>query len=135
LHVAKTVPVVIGGGAVEVIETKTRRKHSPADGGPDNRVKRDGDCLVWPRGARASEIFQATNNAEWLRKQLKNGLAIQVPAIAVIAIPGWWVDAPVNDGVHIVNAKMLPGSLRQACCGKLTRKEEELICLHLAGMW
>jgi hypothetical protein len=74
------------------------------------------------------------SNAEWLRKHLKAGLAIDTRVVPIIAIPGWFVPESEDDeDVIVANAKMLPGSVRRACRGSLNPREEKLIYLHLAG--
>jgi hypothetical protein len=127
--------VVVGAGAVAVIETKTRRKHAPDGGGPDHRVGFDGKRLIWPGGSDTKSVDQVIRDAGWLQKRIKTELGIETTVAAVIAIPGWFVDQPKEKGpVSAVNAKMVPSTIRQECRGILAGDQIDQVSRHLAQM-
>ncbi len=126
--------VVVGGEAVAVIETKTRRKHTPEKGGPDHKVSYDGERLVWPRGPESDSVTQAIGSAEWLQKRITKELALDVPVFPVLAIPGWYVESKSRGPVIVPNEKPLAGAIRHQCRGNLTAGQEDLIARHLALM-
>lgn len=82
--------VVVGGGAVYAIETKSRRK---ADGPNGHRVRFDGERLHFPDSATNKPLEQADRNARWLARKLENTLGKSVPVVPVVALPGWFVES------------------------------------------
>jgi hypothetical protein len=126
--------VVVGHGSVTVIENKTRRKHSPKDGGPDHKVSFDGSAIIWPRGSDTEPVEQVLNNAQWLEKRLKSELGIATKANAIIAIPGWFVHPGPEKPVLVTNGKCAPGAVLRQSRGSLSAEEEKLIARHLTGL-
>ncbi len=126
--------VVVGGGGVTVIETKTRRKQAPAPGDLDYEVTYDGSALVWPRGGDRQPVEQVVRNADWLRDRIKSELAIEAPMFRVLAIPGWKVIAKSRGPVIVSNGRNTPVAIRHQCQGDLTLDEEATISRHLLLM-
>ena len=126
--------VVVGGGAVTVVETKTRRKKCGKEGGADHRVIYDGTALCWPWGADAKPVEQASRSAQWLEERLKKELNLTVAVRPVLSIPGWFVESRSKSPVLAVNQKQLATTIRHQCRGDLTPEQEELIARHLAAM-
>lgn len=86
--------VVIGPRGVYAVETKSRRKPNNASG--DNRsaahqVSYDGQSLLFPDGTTRKPIDQATQQAEWLSRWLREALNVDVPVTPAVALPGWYV--------------------------------------------
>lgn len=126
--------VVIGGGGVAVIDTKTRRKTAPTEGQSDYKVTFDGISLHWPNGSTSrGAIDQIIRNAEWLQKRLKSELDIDATILPIVVIPGWWVEARAKRPV-VVNQKNLPDVIRHQCRGLLMPAQQDLISRHLASM-
>ncbi len=124
--------VVVGRGGVGVVETKTYRKRAGVNG-RDCDLSYDGQKLVWPGGTTTHELEQVTRNAEWLRKELKKHLNLDVPVRAALTMPGWFVksDQSPRHPVLVVDTKRLPGFIRDRFQGKLTREQEDLVRRHL----
>ncbi len=126
--------VVVGHGSVTVIETKTRRKHSPKDGGPDHEVSFDGSAILWPRGPDTQPVQQVLNNARWLEKRIRSELGITTKVSAIIAIPGWFVHPGPEEPVLVTNGKGATMVVRRQTKGSLSPEEENLIVRHLSGL-
>jgi hypothetical protein len=126
--------VVVGRGAVGVVETKTYRKRAGVNG-KDYEVSYDGQKLVWPDGTSTRELDQVNGNAEWLRQELKKHLNLDVPVCAALTMPGWYVKgAPPQAPVLVENTKRLPNFIRERFQGGLTKEQEDLVCRHLRSL-
>lgn len=125
--------VVVGGGGVAVIETKTRRKKKGTNEGTKaNPVYYDGTALVWPGGFRdGKSVEQAVSNARWLKEQLRKDLDIAVEPLPVLTIPGWWVEAQAKEPVAAVNPRHLVVALVARMGKTLSDAEVDLILRHL----
>lgn len=126
--------VVIGNGAVTVVETKTYRKRGP-EGKDDHRLSYEGQQLVWPDRESTQELEQVTLSAAWLRKELKTKLNLDVPVFAALTFPGWFINGgPPGMPVLVENPKRLPSYIRQRCSGDLTPEQCDLITRHLRSL-
>lgn len=127
--------VVVGRGGVGVVETKTYRKRAGVNG-KDHEVSYDGQKLVWPNGTTTHELKQVMDGAEWLHRELKKHLNLDVPVRAALTMPGWYVksDHSPKWPVLVANMKVLPGFIRERFQGKLTREQEDLVRRHLRGL-
>lgn len=126
--------VVVGRGGVGVVETKTYRKRAGPNG-EAHKVSYDGQKLVWPGGTTTHELEQVMGGADWLRKELKKHLNLDVPVRAALTMPGWFVNGgPPQAPVLVENTKRLPHFIRERFQGKLTREQEDLIRRHLRGL-
>lgn len=123
--------VVVGRGGVGVVETKTYRKRAGLNG-EAHKVSYDGQKLVWPDGTSTQELDQVTQAADWLRKELKKHLNLEVPVRAALTMPGWFVNGgPPQAPVLVENTKRLPRYIRERFQGNLTREQEDLVRRHL----
>lgn len=123
--------VVVGRGGVGVVETKTYRKRAGTNG-EAHKVSYDGQKLMWPGGTTTHELEQVTRNADWLRKELKKHLNLDVPVRAALTMPGWFVNGgPPQAPVLVENTKLLPRFIRERFHGNLTREQEDLVRRHL----
>ena len=122
--------VVVGRGIVVVVETKTRRK--PKGDPAGHKVSYDGQKLNWPTWTSTQEIEQAIGNADWLRKELKERLGIEVRVKAALTFPGWYVKGgPPSAPVLVENPKRLPICLSQRFRSELPDDKIDLIRRHL----
>ena len=126
--------VVVGRGAVTVVETKTYRKKA-AGKGDAHKMRYEGDELVWPTMRSREELEQAQRNAEWLRQELKAKLNLDVKVNAALTFPGWFVNGgPPEAAVLVENPKRLPGFIRQRFTRELTPAQEDLVKRHLRSL-
>lgn len=86
--------VVIAPRAVYAVETKSFRKPRNASeerDDPSHQVRYDGNTLVFPDFATREPVEQATRQAQWLRRVLRDALGREFPVVPVVALPGWFV--------------------------------------------
>lgn len=86
--------VVIAPRGVYAVETKSFRKPRNASedrNDPSHHVSYDGKTLVFPDFATGEPIEQASRQAQWLRRVLRDALGREVPVSPVVALPGWFV--------------------------------------------
>lgn len=86
--------VVIAPRGVYAVETKSFRK--PRDAGkdrnsPGHQVRFDGKRLQFPDFQTDAPIQQSLQHADWLRRTLREAIKQDVPVIASVALPGWFV--------------------------------------------
>ena len=86
--------VVIAPRGVYAVETKSFRK--PRDTGelrnqPGHQVNFDGRALRFPDFTTSKPIEQAMRHADWLRRYLRETIKEDIPVIAAVALPGWFV--------------------------------------------
>ncbi|MBN8736165.1 MAG: NERD domain-containing protein [Xanthomonadales bacterium] len=98
--------VVVGPGAVFMIETKSRRK--PATRGKASvAVKFNGEALEFPGWRETKMLEQARAQTRWLSDLLYRKTGERVPVEPVLALPGWYVTCSVpSPNVHVINPKM-----------------------------
>jgi hypothetical protein len=95
-------------------------------------VSYDGQKLSWPTWTSTQEIEQAIGNADWLRKELKERLGIEVRVKAALTFPGWYVNGgPPSAPVLVENPKRLPICLSQRFRSELPDDKIDLIRRHL----
>lgn len=82
--------LVIAPHAVFVVETKSFRKPTGRDDG--HRVSYDGKGLTFPDFVNVDAVEQALANAQWVARYIRNTLGRDVPVIAALALPGWFID-------------------------------------------
>ncbi len=125
--------VVVGNGAVVVVETKTYRK--PRNVPENHKVAYDGQQLRWPGWSSTEELQQVEAGATWLRAELKKKLNFDVAVRAALTMPGWYVTGgPPRAPVLVENVKRLPQFIRERYFGTLHREQEKLIRNHLRSM-
>ena len=98
--------VVVGPGAVFMIETKSRRKPA-ARGKASAAVKFNGEALQFPGWSETTMLEQTRTQTRWLSDHLYRKTGERVPVEPVLALPGWYVtcSAP-SPNVHVINPKM-----------------------------
>lgn len=82
--------VVIAPRGVYAVETKSFRK--PRAGNAAHRVAFDGRALRFPDFVETAALEQASRQAAWLSKVLREALNADVRVIPALALPGWLVD-------------------------------------------
>ena len=100
--------VVVTPVAVFAIETKSRLKPTAGKGAAAVKVTYDGKQLGFPGWSESKPIEQAARQAKWLREHLKNATGEHFPVIAVLALPGWFVENTAritDDMVRVINPK------------------------------
>lgn len=87
--------VVVSPRGVYAVETKSFRKPKGVTDDrdhPGHKVFYDGTRLRFPDFVTTKPIEQATRQARWLRRTLRDHLGKDVPVIPAVALPGWWVE-------------------------------------------
>lgn len=98
--------VVLGPGAVFMIETKSRRKPA-ARGKVSAAVKFNGEALEFPGWRETKMLEQACAQTRWLSEHLYRKTGERVQVEPVLALPGWYVTCSVpSPNVHVINPKM-----------------------------
>jgi len=122
--------VIVGNGRVIVVETKTRRK---PEGDPNgHRVSYDGQRLIWPWGTSTEELDQVVSAADWLRKELKKQLNLDVTVRPALTIPGWYVNGGHPTApVLVENHTRLPTYLMNRYPAELNAQQTDLVARHL----
>lgn len=82
--------IVVGPQGVFAIETKSFRK--PKAEGKNYRVRYDGKALHFPDFVNVDAVSQAERSAQWVRRFLHDKLALDVPVVPALALPGWFVE-------------------------------------------
>jgi hypothetical protein len=98
--------VVVGPGAVFMVETKSRRKPA-ARGKASAAVKFNGEALEFPGWRETKIIEQARAQTRWLSEHLYRKTGERITVEPVLALPGWYVTCSVpSPNVHVINPKM-----------------------------
>jgi hypothetical protein len=84
--------VVVAPRGVYMVETKSFRKPRDADSETSHRMAYDGTLLRFPDFATDKPLKQARRQKKWLEQFLRESLQRDIPVIAAVALPGWWVD-------------------------------------------
>jgi len=87
--------VVIAPRAIYAVETKSFRKPKGAGDKGDDRlhhVSYDGKGLTFPDFATTAPVEQAARQAQWLRRHLRDALGQELPVVAAVSLPGWFID-------------------------------------------
>ena len=84
--------IVITSHAVYTVETKSFRK--PRWSGDDShyKVTFDGQWLRFTGWKVDAPVLQARRQAQWLAQYLRESLQQNVPVLAAVALPGWWIE-------------------------------------------
>ena len=123
--------VVVGPTGLFAIETKTRRKGRAREGFSVYEVAYDGRQLIWPWGEDTNGLQQATNEAEWLTKWIRQMTGLNVVANPVLALPGWWVVNRAKAPVAVQNPKNLPSYILGKGTRTLDPQQIDLIARQL----
>src|SRR5690606_5819201 len=84
--------VVIGPRAVYAVETKSVRRPKGKGDADVHRVSYDGKALRFPDFVNTDALAQAARQAQWLKRKLHEALGMEVPVVAALALPGWFID-------------------------------------------
>ena len=98
--------VVVGPGAVYMVETKSFKKPRKSGSGDHFKVRYDGDSLHFPDFVTRAPIDQARRQRQWLITYLKQATSQSVPVLATVALPGWWIESsrPTDpDAIRVIN--------------------------------
>lgn len=82
--------VVVAPQGVFAIETKSVRK--PKGEGENHRVRFDGHALHFPDFSSSKAVQQAKDNAQWLARHLRDKLGAEIPVMAALSLPGWFIE-------------------------------------------
>jgi hypothetical protein len=97
--------VVVGKTGVFAVETKARGKPDSGDRKQDAHVEYTGTSLKFPCWSESKPLEQAKRQAQWLSHWLESAVGEPVPAVAVLAIPGWFVRQTGRSDVLAYNGK------------------------------
>lgn len=97
--------IVIGRSGVFAVETKGRAKPDTGDGRKDARLDYDGHTLRFPGWTEKAPIEQASRQAQWLSQWLRSAVGETVPVVAVVAVPGWFINRTKPGQVLVYNGK------------------------------
>lgn len=97
--------VVVGKTGVFAVETKARSKPDSGDRKKDAHVEYTGTSLNFPNWSESKPLVQARSQAQWLGRWLESAVGEPVSVIAVLAIPGWFVDRRGKSDVLAYNGK------------------------------
>ena len=67
----------------------------------------------------------------WLRHFIQQRTAIITPVKAILALPGWWVEAKANKPVAVVNSKSVATAVHGSGVRLLTDEQVDLISRQL----
>jgi Nuclease-related domain. len=98
--------VVVSKAGVFAIETKGRAKRISKNGRNEARVWYDGKRLHFPDRTEVEPLEQAERQAKWLKSWLTRAVGEPVDVCPVVALPGWFVEAPPNPVMPVINPKM-----------------------------
>ncbi len=100
--------VVITPGGIFAVETKSRLKPATGQGSESVKVLYDGKGLKFPGWMETEPVEQARRQADWLARHLQAATGERLPVVAVLALPGWYVENTAritNDMVRVINPK------------------------------
>lgn len=123
--------IVIGRSGVYAIETKTRRKKKPKDGGDDHKIIFDGKVLHFPCETSTCGLKQAQDNATGLADQLSKALAEPIHVQPILTFPGWFITRTGKNGVLVVNAKEIRRCIVSSDRPQLSPKQIEQIAFRI----
>lgn len=123
--------IVVGPTGVFVIETKMQRKRRARKNFAVDKVFYDGRQLIWPWAEDTHGLQQATNEAEWLTKWIRQMTGLDLAARPVLALPGWWVETRTPGPVAVHNPKNLPSYILGKGTRTLDPQQIDLIARQL----
>jgi hypothetical protein len=123
--------VAVGPGGVYAIETAARRKGDTREGRDDYKVFYDGEQLSWPWGEDQHGLDRIIRNAKWLKQWLEKTTGEKMEVSAVLAIPGWYVEANARATVRVVNPSWLPDIMTSAGILVLNERQVDLCTRQL----
>lgn len=103
--------VVVAAEGVFAVETKGYTKPIQGLGKADATVVYDGRTLKFPTWTSKDALEQAQRQASWLAKWLGSATGDPVSVMAVLALPGWFVERSGRGDVRVYSGKELEGLL------------------------
>jgi hypothetical protein len=103
--------VVIAREGIFAVETKGFTKPKQGGGKADATVVFDGKVLKFPTWFTREPLDQAVRQAAWLSKWLASATGCPISVLAVVALPGWFVELKGRVEVRVFNGKQLSGLL------------------------
>lgn len=100
--------VVVTPAGVFAVESKSRLKPPAGQGAAGARVAYDGKTLSFPGWQESRPLEQARRQAVWLRRHLAEATGKTFPVLAVLALPGWFIERKVKlteDMVQVINPR------------------------------
>jgi len=85
--------IVVSKGGIFTVETKTFRKPVSKSGSKEAKVKVKGQNIIFPHFATGKPVKQAKIHADGIKDFLFKRTGVEYPVWAVIALPGWFVEA------------------------------------------
>lgn len=104
--------IVVGPKGVFGVETKTRSRSTTRDQSHDAIVEYNGRLLNYPQGTDVSTIERAERQAAWLSDWIGSAAGEPVTAMAVVALPGWYVKRSSPDGIPVINPRQFRSLLK-----------------------
>jgi hypothetical protein len=107
-------PIVIAPGGVFAVETKGYTKRNDTRGKPGATVVFDGNSLSFPHWSTREPVEQAERQAKWLARWVTSAIGEPVNVVAVLALPGWFVDRKGRGPVRVFSGRELGKLLKSA---------------------
>jgi hypothetical protein len=104
--------VVVSTSGVFAIETKGYTKQTKLKGREAALVTYNGQTLAFPTWTTDKPIEQAQRQAKWLAAWASSAIGDSVSVVAVLALPGWFVQRNGRGTVLVFSGGELSGLLR-----------------------
>ncbi|GAB4201779.1 MAG: hypothetical protein Tsb002_38460 [Wenzhouxiangellaceae bacterium] len=99
--------IVVSTGGVMVVETKsvTKPVTGEAFDRQSARVRVANGALYFPHFTTTKPVQQVNAQVQVLKQRLNQYFDFDIPVIGVIALPGWYVEAGLNQRPLVINPK------------------------------
>lgn len=127
--------IVVGKNKIFAVETKAVRKPSNTESNSKEfKVKFDGSSLIFPHYITKKPIAQALKHANFLKDVIENKCGINFPVVAVVALPGWYIQNEFKSkDLLIINPKR--GKALKNWIGELEDKNaRDKVAVYLASV-
>lgn len=119
--------VVVAVQGIFAVETKGFTKPNRGRGRVDATVSYDGKMLRFPTWSTDAPLEQADRQAVWLSQWLSRATAVDVRALPVLALPGWFVELGGKGSVSVYNGRQLSQLLRSRHAHALSEQEMQRV--------
>jgi hypothetical protein len=123
--------VLIGPNGVTVIEAETRRREKRKGTPHQHEVAFDGKQLIWPWGPDRATVADVETEAVSFTKWIMQTTGYRVQAVAILTLPGWWIDITGRGIVTVVNHKQVYSAVTERAAEVLAPEQIEKICKEL----
>jgi hypothetical protein len=123
--------VLVGPNGVTVIEAETRRRETKKATAHQHEVSFDGKQLFWPWGPDRDSVADVETEAVHFTRWLMQTTGFRVQAMAVLTLPGWWINITGRGLVTVVNHKQVFSAVTERSTAMLTAEQVEKICKEL----